>query len=466
MAFQLNRFRITGLHGIRTVDIPITDNKLILVGENGTGKTTIVNLIYFFLTRQWNRMASYRFESIEMSSNSEEEPFYLSYQDILRSKTTSRKFLEKHRELPISMNMQRRIERTVSRFNPSDVLNNETLREQLSYQLGIPERLLDYFIPLDDDQDSNTQRLDNVDSRLSETIKEPFLYLPTFRRIERDLQYIFPWIDFDEYKYRGLRRRLPDRVDKPYIELVEFGMKDVKETIDKTMNRLKETLRKSLNDLTGTYLREVIQRKYEDVDFKPLLELDEEEINDILDKVGENLLPDEEKGTLRRIIKSLNSEADIEDRNKVIIHFLVRLVELHKKQEANEQAIVEFVKVCNNYLRDKQLVFDNTQFEIHIDQAQEEKETKQDIDMGMLSSGEKQIVSLFSQIYLSDEKGYFVIIDEPELSLSVPWQRKFLPDILATEKCAGLIAVTHSPFIFDNELDVYAHDIEEFWVYT
>ena len=48
MAFQLERFRITGLHGVRTVDISITDNKLILVGENGTGKTTIANLICFF----------------------------------------------------------------------------------------------------------------------------------------------------------------------------------------------------------------------------------------------------------------------------------------------------------------------------------------------------------------------------------------------------------------------------------
>jgi predicted ATPase len=56
----------------------------------------------------------------------------------------------------------------------------------------------------------------------------------------------------------------------------------------------------------------------------------------------------------------------------------------------------------------------------------------------------------------------FVIIDEPELSLSVPWQRRFLPDILATGQCKGLIAVTHSPFIFDNELETYVKSIMEF----
>ena len=465
MSFQLERFRITGLHGVRAINIPIKDNRLILVGENGTGKTTVANCIYFFITRQWNRMASYRFESIEMTLNSAEEPLYLSYKDIRSIKPTTSKYLGKYRESSIPMSMQRRIERTMSQLNPSDVLNDETLREQLSYQLRIPERmLLDHLILLDDNQGSNTERFDRVQDQLSEMIKEPVLYLPTFRRIEKDLQYIYPQLDLDEFTYRRRRRRFPDRTNRPYIELVEFGMEDVKETIEKTMDSLKETLRRSLNDLTGTYLREVIQGEYENVDHEPLLELTEREIDAILDKVGENLLPHEEKRTLRQIIESLRSEDDIESRNKVVIHFLVRLVELHKKQEENEQSVVKFVEVCNDYLRDKQLIFDSTQFEIHISHNQEGEEARQDIEMGMLSSGEKQIVSLFSHIYLSGQKDYFVVIDEPELSLSVPWQKKFLPDILATNKCAGLIAVTHSPFIFDNELDSFAHDIKEFWV--
>jgi predicted ATPase len=88
----------------------------------------------------------------------------------------------------------------------------------------------------------------------------------------------------------------------------------------------------------------------------------------------------------------------------------------------------------------------------------EEKELK----LSMLSSGEKQIVSLFSHIYLSGIQEFFVVIDEPELSLSVPWQKRFLMDIVSSGRCSGLIAVTHSPFIYDNELDGYAHSIEEF----
>ncbi len=62
------------------------------------------------------------------------------------------------------------------------------------------------------------------------------------------------------------------------------------------------------------------------------------------------------------------------------------------------------------------------------------------------------------------EQKFFVLIDEPELSLSVPWQRRFLADIRNSEFCSGLVAVTHSPFIYDNDLRRFAHGLGEFEV--
>ena len=37
-----------------------------------------------------------------------------------------------------------------------------------------------------------------------------------------------------------------------------------------------------------------------------------------------------------------------------------------------------------------------------------------------------------------------------------------LEDIYKSNKCKLLIATTHSPFIFDNELDQYAVSLEEY----
>lgn len=42
MSGILSRFRIEALHNSYTIDVTIKDNKLILIGENGTGKSTLI----------------------------------------------------------------------------------------------------------------------------------------------------------------------------------------------------------------------------------------------------------------------------------------------------------------------------------------------------------------------------------------------------------------------------------------
>ncbi|KVD26004.1 hypothetical protein WI82_16180 [Burkholderia ubonensis] len=69
------------------------------------------------------------------------------------------------------------------------------------------------------------------------------------------------------------------------------------------------------------------------------------------------------------------------------------------------------------------------------------------------------MISLFARLYLYPGKK-IVLIDEPELSLSLDWQRQILPDILKAPLCQQAIAITHSPFIFDNELEPFAGSLK------
>ena len=64
-----------------------------------------------------------------------------------------------------------------------------------------------------------------------------------------------------------------------------------------------------------------------------------------------------------------------------------------------------------------------------------------------------------ADLYLGKQRHLAVIFDEPELSLSVEWQKKLLLDISASEKCAFLVAATHSPFVFENSLDQFARPL-------
>ncbi len=63
-----------------------------------------------------------------------------------------------------------------------------------------------------------------------------------------------------------------------------------------------------------------------------------------------------------------------------------------------------------------------------------------------LSAGEKLAVSLFKAILLRPNASVLVV-DEPEVSLSLEWQKSLLDDILALNSDMQIIIATHSPAI-------------------
>lgn len=57
-----------------------------------------------------------------------------------------------------------------------------------------------------------------------------------------------------------------------------------------------------------------------------------------------------------------------------------------------------------------------------------DKKTNEVIPIELLSSGEKKILAIFSAVLLGEQDG-ILLIDEPELSLSIPWQERLVEDI-------------------------------------
>jgi len=143
-----------------------------------------------------------------------------------------------------------------------------------------------------------------------------------------------------------------------------------------------------------------------------------------------------------------------------LAYFLRELLKSYEASRPQELAIEAFAEVVNAYLTagevlEKSVRFDKVRLKVEIWHEALEKA----LPFGSLSSGEKQIVSVFARLLLDYERRFLILIDEPELSLSIEWQRRFLPDILKTQSCTQLIAITHSPFVFENELDRLAKSI-------
>lgn len=114
------------------------------------------------------------------------------------------------------------------------------------------------------------------------------------------------------------------------------------------------------------------------------------------------------------------------------------IVDLSKKLESERQKIREHFEIYISKLNS----FINKKISgIH------EKTSEGDewINASSLSSGEKQIVILLSEMLLHKNENILFIADEPELSLHIDWQREIVGAIHELNKNAQLIFATHSP---------------------
>lgn len=82
--------------------------------------------------------------------------------------------------------------------------------------------------------------------------------------------------------------------------------------------------------------------------------------------------------------------------------------------------------------------------------------TGEQLRLNQLSSGEKQEIILFYELIFESEKNIHLLIDEPEISLHIEWQLKFMDDLLkiVEKKKFKVTVATHSPQIINNHWDI------------
>lgn len=458
-------FKIHKLHGYKNVNIKFVNNRLILVGENGSGKTTILRIFYYFLTCKWFELAKYNFNKITIKIDG--EPYTLDYSTLKQNNSYMEKIF---RQLPPPL--RRRLSEVWEKGNLEEV--EYLLRRYMSprkfeeYRSYLYYNQLELFDKNNDDIvnefKSNSQKLDKLTKELTEKVNFKILYLPTYRRIEQELSFIFKDYEIKEdiKEFQSKKMEMFLDTDKNHIELVQFGMNDVEEAKEKVLTELKEFQRNQLNTLTSEYLNDIVNKTYSTINTEKIVKTSEEDINKVLTRIDETLFNKKTKKKLKEIINEVKSSKNIidDEYKKVVCHYFIKLLDSQEKLQLKEMKMKDFCRICNKYINDKLFDYESSTFDFSIKTKNNLNET---IDFSQLSSGEKQIVSLFSLLYLLQKDDYFIIIDEPELSLSVIWQKEFLVDIQNSPICKGLFAVTHSPFIYQNVLEKYTHGLGEFY---
>ncbi len=451
---QISEFSILGLHGNKNIRLKLEDNTLILVGANGTYKTTILTLFYSFLAGDVEGLAKYIFDSLEMVIN--EKSYSVQYTDIEEFL-----FVEWIKQANLPSIVKREL------LNNNSLLSKNTLRkleeeESLESMLSF---LSENKAPVSRERSQSQQAMYHYLAIVKEIKKvlEPhniqFLYLPTYRRIEEKLQKL----DEPQNK-RRMFSSLP--LDKEQDEtfcrkIIEFGMEDIQKLLENKIKFLKNKKTES-----ETYLKnEFAEMAYDEEVYQNISKDDFEKYSsDLIQKVFDRIKKDEQiKPKLRSSLLDPHILEVEESKSLKTLHILKRYIESYQKTFEYEEPLNQLCEACNRYLHSNEIVYDPTEPAIYIrNRKTSENSLEHRIELSQLSSGEKQLVSLFTHLYLADGTQYFVIIDEPEISLSVEWQETFLEDIRNGTFCSGLFVATHSPFMFDNSLRKYAHGVGRF----
>lgn len=86
----------------------------------------------------------------------------------------------------------------------------------------------------------------------------------------------------------------------------------------------------------------------------------------------------------------------------------------------------------------------------------EMEKNKKKIPIQKLSSGEQQEIVMIYQLLFKSRANQIVLIDEPEISLHVAWQRSFINDLKKVSNLTGVkfLIATHSPDIIDSNWEL------------
>lgn len=445
----IEKFKINNLFNYINFEYNFKQKDTIFVGENGIGKTTILSILYHVLSTNISELLKYEFESIEIKYENMED-IIIDYDDLYefdklkkeRIINVNSPRIKKIIEILEDENIKKiQVEKVKKLLMEKDIrVTTPYLREILrNYLYGNNSIIMKYI-------DVTKQKLEEY----------KILYFPTYRRIEED------FIDMNNYEWDEVEHDYSDfleiknrkRIKTNVGELIQFGMKDVQTTINNLLDTIKKQSIDSFNTMTGELLSQYLDsniQKYNDV------YLTENEIEIALNRVGARI-KDEIK---TRIIKEF-LDGKLKE-NIYLLNLILNLVKKNKSLEYIDKKIKVFEEKCNEYLYNKKFIYNPSAVTLEIMSEKQEKK----IDISKLSSGEKQIISTFSKIYLEENKKLIILFDEPELSLSIDWQQNFIYDIVNSDNCIFSISVTHSPFIFDKliyktrELNKYLKETEK-----
>lgn len=437
----IKRLELKGLHGIYNYNVVFNEDLTFLYGENGCGKTTILDIVSSIVTGKLYNLFRYKFEEVT-----------LSYRENKRSKLN-----------------KIRIKAYEDKYELS--LNGDELLEIIETPRKINE-----IYSRDEDEYTFERRfmsMYNFPQFLRHTFN--YIYLPLSRNSQDGIDIM----DTPYRRHRAMAFQDRDLTNKNYLneslryveEIVRTGCMRISAAENRINEQFKSSLFTSSLKITNEYSLKTLLSSIDTSDLGGI-EQNQNEYTRTLQSIGE-WNNDTQKRVedffkkYKTVFEGAKRDKD-EGQHGLTVEFLVMNMEFNRIKEIATQAqrieaereriktpITSFVSTVNNFFSftedRKRVRIDSEEGRIYI----EADSPHRLLSLYNLSSGEKQIIIIFACLIfgLPVGKSGIYIIDEPEASLHLAWQKKFVEAIREVNSSIQLVFATHAPEIVGKYAD-------------
>ncbi|WP_151710581.1 AAA family ATPase [Acinetobacter brisouii] len=386
---KIKSFEVHGLFGQDNLP-PLTfnDDLNILSGRNGAGKTTVLKLMWYLISGNFDKaVAEIKFNSAKLETDKYKLSVEINYDQ---------------KDQPFESSLYLKDITCLNNFENDDKLNN----------------LIDSF---------NSKEISWF---LTQYIDSSF-FMPTFRMIEGG---------FTTEKY-----------DIKHDVLKEFYLKINKDddfnNIEKSLNKLSNNLtrqeHKFITNISANDIDTFLLKKYIEI-MNKVNEIQSQKINFYTDQYASEINTSKKESVVNNLIKELDKE------HQRLIKPLNQIKELVTDfmpyYEMEFESKLYFLPQSRKF--EKKLNHETRDLQYFISYMEEKKANlhANGLTIKNLSAGEKQLLTFIAYNTFYDNTIFF--IDEPELSLHVDWQSKLFSLLKEQNPTNQFIISTHSPFIY------------------
>lgn len=431
---MVEKFFVKKLFGIFDNTINFKDGGItVIVGQNGCGKTTILHMLTAIFSRNHSQLFRYQFDYIEVTISG-----HVLKIEVINERLEPEGIPTKGLKYYIDSQELETYYRENSKINSPMfwIKMFPSLRKRpgnLFYDLRSEELLtlsevIDmYFDELPDEIKSDIVVMPNEVHDLIHNLQVELISTERLKGIDRD----------DEY------RRM------------EFAQKfAVEECSNELRNKVKNILSEYANisqKLDEQFPSKILQA------LKMHQQFSEEELKYNIQEIDELRAKHVKAGVLEEnsdkfLNINVNNESLDESTAAILtVYYQDMKIKLDSLNSISDRIVLFKNMMANKFGTNKEISISKDTGIVVL-----QKPSNKNVELRFLSSGEQQELVLLYNLIFKGEKEKLILIDEPEISLNVSWQREFLDDMKKIVEMNGfsILLATHSPQIINDNWDL------------